>query len=705
MAIPNDFPRFRVPGHKKEMESLRSLYWLHYPGSGPKATLWDGWLAAPGLWPAVETDNYFEWMRLQWREALSARRIDRDGYVAIHQHPSIAHPDGWPFPFWNAGKGGWGWHFSFKDTVGAPWRQEHTNTPNDWALAGAASKGIGDYGWDLELTAPHASASAPETPVDPFNAPFLQLRWKAKGLRNAQPYVEWTTRDDPGFSPDRRVYFDPVEGDTVVYTVIPVYKHPQWTGEITQLRLNFGNALPGATATIQAFFTQYDTRHDTTGQLFVRGCATYFLWTRDLNFLRRNIDRMRTALRYVMTEHQALERNHVFNTWVGHDGRSGLKIGPDGKKEILYGRGIGDNYWDLLPFGYKDCYASILYYDALKLMAGIERNVREHPEWDVAVGPLAFDPDELLRHAAEVKTEGNKLFWNPKTGRFVPNVDVDGKIHDYGFTFLNLEAVYYDFATSEHAREIVSWINGDRTVRGDTAQGPDIYDWRFAPRATTKRNVEYYYWGWSGPESIPWGGQVQDGGAVLGFSYHDLMARLKVLGPDNVWSRLKEIIKWFDEVQAAGGYRKYYDGTRAGSLQGSGTAGGLGLDCEFFESVLVPQIMIDGFLGFSPATDGFALDPRLPSDWPELTVDRIRFHDHVFRIRTTGAVVEILNEGRSDEPCVVRLPRGNWAAAYIGRDGAASNRAPVGHGEGSFRVEWAQSRGVRFERQDQHASG
>ena len=54
--------------------------------------------------------------------------------------------------------------------------------------------------------------------------------------------------------------------------------------------------------------------------------------------------------------------------------------------------------------------------------------------------------------------------------------------------------------------------------------------------------------------------------------------------------RLQEIIAWFDEVQAAGGYRAYYDGSREGTLQGGGTAGGLGLNQEFFESVL--EIMI-----------------------------------------------------------------------------------------------------------------
>ncbi len=95
----------------------------------------------------------------------------------------------------------------------------------------------------------------------------------------------------------------------------------------------------------------------------------------------------------------------------------------------------------------------------------------------------------------------------------------------------NMEAIYYDFATPEHARSIMSWLDGDRIVAGDTSTGKDIYHWRFAPRCTTKRNVEFYFWAWSGPETIPWGGQVQDGGAVLGFSYHDMMARLAIARP------------------------------------------------------------------------------------------------------------------------------------------------------------------------------
>jgi len=468
MSIPKDFPSFTVPGHEAEMQSLRELFWRHNAGNGPAATLCDQWMVCPSLWPALESTGFAENRRQAWDNTLSKRIIDSDGYVSIHQHASIAHPLGWPFPFWNQGSGGMGWHFSFKDTVGPPWRPNDLNTQEGWKLSGADDAGIDENGWNLKLTSPNAVATAPAHAIYTFNAPFLQLRWKATGLGSAQPYIEWTTKDISSFGPDRRFYFEPVEGDTVTHAVIPIYKHPKWTGEVERLRIGFGNASPEASVMIRALFTQYDTRHDIDGQCYVRGCALYFEWTRDINFLRRNINRMRLALRYVMTEHQALERKYVYNTWVGHDGRSGLAFDKDGKKSILSGHGIGDNYWDLIPFGAKDCYATILYYEALNCMARIERGVREHPEWNVPISESALDPDMLTKHAAEVKAEGNKIFWNPKTGRFVPGIDMDGKIHDYGMTSLNMEAVNYGFATAEHAKSILSWLDGTRIVDGDT---------------------------------------------------------------------------------------------------------------------------------------------------------------------------------------------------------------------------------------------
>lgn len=202
-----------------------------------------------------------------------------------------------------------------------------------------------------------------------------------------------------------------------------------------------------------------------------------------------------------------------------------------------------------------------------------------------------------------MQAAGHERFWNAATGRFAGWRDPEGRQFDYGFTFVTF---YYGFAGQ---RDLID-PGLDRRPPPDRRRYLDrthIYRWQFGPRATTRRNLETYFWGWSDPGSIAWGGQVQDGGAVLGFSFHDLMARLEVDGPDSAWTRLREVIAWFDAVQQAGGYRKYctLDPARGATLQGGGTAGGGSgsTRMEFFESVMVPQVMLYGFLGFHPRLD------------------------------------------------------------------------------------------------------
>ncbi|MCB1089077.1 MAG: hypothetical protein KDM63_18725, partial [Verrucomicrobiae bacterium] len=116
--------------------------------------------------------------------------------------------------------------------------------------------------------------------------------------------------------------------------------------------------------------------------------------------------------------------------------------------------------------------------------------------------------------------------------------------------------------------------------------------------------------------------------------FHDVMARLHTNGPDDAWKRLREILAWFREVQSEGGYRAYYAKPGRGTLQGGGPAGGLGMDQEFLESVLVPQVMLYGFLGFQATDDGYEVHPRLPKDCPSLTISDIRFQDRVLTITT-----------------------------------------------------------------------
>src|SRR5690349_12171284 len=93
--VPDDFPQFIVPGHEKEMESVRALYWLHYAPAGPLIPLWDEWMPNATLWPAR---NKIEVMRGKWAQALSTRPMSDEGYVITMQHDGPAHAQGWPFP-------------------------------------------------------------------------------------------------------------------------------------------------------------------------------------------------------------------------------------------------------------------------------------------------------------------------------------------------------------------------------------------------------------------------------------------------------------------------------------------------------------------------------------------------------------------------------------------------------------------------------
>jgi hypothetical protein len=653
-TVPGDFPQFIVPGHEREMASLRSLFWQHYQSAHPLVPMWDEWLPNAMLWPARGEGAKLAAMRASWATALASRRMNAEGYIETQQHDGPAHAEGWPFPTWMQA-GGIGWHFR---PIGVAGYEAPLTTSEGWKLKGALGGDVNDRGLAIELMERAATVQSPAFAMDAARAPWLRLNWWANGLGDAKCYIEWTTVEAPDFSPDRRVEFTPAASgnfeSSETRTMIRMYRHAGWKGTITGLRIGFDNPSQGRVV-VKSFHTASDTRHNVNNLNFIRGCYDYFLWSRDIEFLRGQIARIRTAMRFVEHEFQTREKKCIYTTWPGHEGTSGVRW-VNGVKSVLPGVGVGSNYWDLLPFGGYDALATVYYYDTLLDLAALEELIATHPEWQVKQD-RAYDPVDLRRHAADVKSAFGERFWSPVTGRF-GTVDLDNNLHDYGFTFLNNEAVVFGLATPEQSETIHSWINGSRTVAGDTSVSAGIYHWRFGPRSTTLRNIDYYFWGWSNPETVPWGYQVQDGGAVLGWSYYDLMARLKTAGPDNAAARLNEIARWFDDTQTEGGYRSYYGKDVArGSLQGGGTAGGLGLDHEFYESVLMPQVMLYGFLGFLPTADGFAIDPHLPTNWPELTITRIHLHNHVLDITATrDGAIKISGTGPTDYVLTIMAP-------------------------------------------------
>ncbi len=692
--VPADFPRFVFPGHDEEAQWLSRYYWYHFsnrPGNG-KTLFNKEYLTQSDLWAAGAMDNRRgKTIQAVHREDILGMRMDEEGYVFTHQHFSHAHEHGWPFPLWPQvpqGYPGWtaGWHFQ-EDGPNWMWiwpmlkgmqnpKMNGLAATQNWELVNCQSLGIIDNKWQLKSTGLSPAIITPATPpsllIDAYNSPFLQLRWTRSGEAPAHqlPYVEWQGEGETDFGEDRLVYFsmgqEDHEGTTgSKHCMIEMFRHPKWTGKIKRLRLSLAPGESDVTFNIDSFFTVYDTRHTINNPIFILSAWNYYRWTGDLDFLRTNLNRMREALRYQQTEMGGLQYNNIRNTWVGHDGRPAYDVDSEGKKTWHPGHGIGSNYWDLLPFGWDDFYATYQYYAATLVMADIEEAVRANPGWDLPLGAQAMEPQFLREHAVKVKENANRKFWNEKTGRFVACIDSNGNAHDYGFTFVNLDAIWYGIADDKHARAILDWLTGKRIIEGDTSTGEDIYHWRFGPRATTKRNIDWYGQGWTTPEGIPWGGQVQDGGAVLGFSFYDLWARLKVLGSDDAWNRLSEILAWEKEVWSEGGYREYYkDGKRGTTLQGGGTAGGIGIDHEFYESILIPSIVVYGFMGLEPGTDELAIRPSLPKDCPKMGISNLLYQGCRIDVVVSESQIELQLNDEASRTITIHLDAG-WSSEQI----------------------------------------
>jgi glycogen debranching enzyme len=176
----------------------------------------------------------------------------------------------------------------------------------------------------------------------------------------------------------------------------------------------------------------YDTRHFDTNARFILACWRFYLWTGDTEFLKSQADRLRRAMAYQL------------ETLSGHDGL----IITASKDVNGRHKGVGDNYWDILPFGHLDAYANAVYYASLEAMQGIDAVLRRQPLTDY----------RALRQ--KVHRRYDEVFWDEKAGRYIGCVDIDGIRHDYGFTFVNLEALLRPGRCAES--EAYLSLDGDR---------------------------------------------------------------------------------------------------------------------------------------------------------------------------------------------------------------------------------------------------
>ncbi|MBM3474664.1 MAG: hypothetical protein FJX75_15475 [Armatimonadetes bacterium] len=368
----------------------------------------------------------------------------------------------------------------------------------------------------------------------------------------------------------------------------------------------------------------YDTRHFDTNARFILACWRYGCWTHDTVFLQSQAERLRRAMNYQLTTLK---------------GQEGLIVAAS-KDVTGKHRGVGNNYWDILPFGHLDAYANAVYYASLEAMAQTEELL------DVAGGLQTpsprRSPAEYRRLAERTKDAYNRTFWDDERGRYIGCIDTDGNRHDYGFTFVNLEAMAYGLASEEQARRIYHWMETEPTSTGK----PDTYSaYVFAPRANTLHNPmwdpqtgaskepgptePWWHFGWLG---TPYGSvQCQDGGAILYTSFFDLMARTKLLGADNAWQRWTEILARHREPDRLCGGGPLFRGEGPQRVN----PGAVGVDIPFPESGLVPTWFVHGVAGLNPTVTGLKINPKLPRALPWLIVRNVQYRGLTLDVRVT----------------------------------------------------------------------
>ena len=398
----------------------------------------------------------------------------------------------------------------------------------------------------------------------------------------------------------------------------------------------------------------YDTRHFTTNPCFILGAYRYFCWTRDVDFLREVMPKIRKAMAFDLNDLHGRNGLIVIDA-EGHEGRAD---------------GIGSNYWDILPFGYKDAFCNSYYYEALRAMADLERYCADAKlELDGPKESPKFY--EALR--LKVRKAYNKEFWNGDDGRYVGCVDIDGVKHDYGFTFVNVEAMAYGLAERWQVDAVYDWME-----RGVTSSGKaDTYSkWIFAPRALTIHNPprepgvrsqkseeegsrdqgtegsgvapspsrpvaaspqSWWFFGWGG---TPYDDQCQTGGAILYTSGYDIMARARYVSADDAYKRLKEILDRYNMPDRLMGGSPLYRGEQTQGGPG-GHAGSVGVEGEFPESGLTPASFLYAFLGIDADTRGLHIRPNLPSTLKYAGVRNLSYAGQLYDVRVTNESVEI----------------------------------------------------------------
>ena len=523
-----------------------------------------------------------------------------------------------------------------------------------------------------------------------YYAPLLELDVRiddASGVEDIRVHYTSTLGSGTVSVNDRAFIKYDYDGEYEHMLFLPMYAETNWgdakdtyiTSITVEIVMESGGSMTGDVG-LSYVRAAFDTRHTDNAALLISSLRQDYDYTGDMTYLQENITRARKALNFLMQaydESRNLVRSDYF---VGHDSDK------SGSRTENYASSLGNGYWDISFMPEYDFHTNTYFYMAVCDLAYLEgilesknvtvdkskasvktadrsgTNVESEYDYDAAaLTTLAGKVQEALQKTTN--DTDHTGFWSETTGRFVAGYsEVEGRWYDYGYLAWNIEAVYYGVATATQTQSIMDWVSGERTVEGDTSTDEDIYFFELAPRSNTYQGDDEYdvsiYTGiYTGRTDMVYGvTQVQNGGAIMYTSFYDLMNRINVYGADNAYERLQAIQEWYMDIYAYYTendidpnwfYWDYYensqwdsDGDGTGeywmiqsSLKGiekrdGYTAGVIGIDGEFLESILPMASIYYGFFGIeSLNAETLQVAPKLPGALEYWTTENLVFCD------------------------------------------------------------------------------
>ena len=586
------------------------------------------------------------------------------------------NPFGWPFPLYNKSQGNSiGWEFN--NSANEDWyvqsgEEISYNGYLNVAFAGEKNEALILKTKDFPLLY-DKTYSTEHCPIIELDMRLNNLHLFGMDSDVEEVYVIWKTESGGETwyevplstwavtNPEQTAY-------TASRTWLPMYLNENWNGQnLTAVGVKVqpkdGKALD-IEFRLNYFQMNYDTRQSFPTSQYIMAFGEYVSTSRDLEFLQNNIAKLRQAIMWELECLKGKQGMLDISYLQGHDGIPGV-----------VGHGISDCYYDITPSPAINFWSNINFYNALKTVVAVEKmaaaygitdttanirhpyNMDERIQWTYSVTDLETILSDLKTNIEKPYVEGDYDwsekggFWDAKTGRFIQGITAEGNKLDYGYAHYNLEAISYGIGTDAQVKSIMDWIDGDRIVEGDTSTGDDIYIFEFAPRYSTVDNKKDYLWAYQkgGEGRLRFGDSVNDGGAVITWSYHDLVARVQERGVEDAFGRLKEINAWYDKVASYGGeginfYREYYDRQDVLTVQGSGNEGGAGLDSEFLEASLMYAAIPYGFFGFDATeADTIGFTHNLPEKLTYWQMNHMEVGSFKFSVKMTRNSFTILN--------------------------------------------------------------